>query len=340
MTHVARSALPSHNRRVSDTRTCDLCGTVNLQTAVRCIACGSSFPDAAPPVASPNDQQSSRRQRAPAEDLDSSAQQETVLEQVPDDLAAVIEEKRRERARERDQDRIRRDAPEPTLIEHAGTASHRMSDDDSVQFVTRLLMPDGDRRTIEVGARPIALGSGIDSLGVTGDPRVLPTEGHIFVEHGALVVQPGVEATGVYRRVRDEEVLQADDVILMGDVAAMYTGVAAAPPVDGSRQVLGGSANTPCGRLTFLRRDGSAGPVHDLPAGKTIIGRTDGHLNFPHDARLSRRHVRFFASDRGVSVEDLGSRNGTYLRVRGRSELEIGDALRIGSAGLQIRGRA
>ena len=35
-----------------------------------------------------------------------------------------------------------------------------------------------------------------------------------------------------------------------------------------------------------------------LPAGKTILGRTDGHLNFPNDSRLSRRHARFFASDK------------------------------------------
>jgi hypothetical protein len=113
------------------------------------------------------------------------------------------------------------------------------------------------------------------------------------------------------------------------------------PPaaVDGARQVVGGSSNAPCGRLVFLRRDGSPGPVHDLPAGKTVLGRTDGHLNFPHDARLSRRHALFFASDQGVTLEDMESRNGTYLRVRERHELRPDDALRIGSAGVQIRAK-
>jgi pSer/pThr/pTyr-binding forkhead associated (FHA) protein len=38
-----------------------------------------------------------------------------------------------------------------------------------------------------------------------------------------------------------------------------------------------------------------------------------------------------------VTVEDLDSRNGTYVRVRGRRRLSVGDALRVGSAGLQIR---
>ena len=110
--------------------------------------------------------------------------------------------------------------------------------------------------------------------------------------------------------------------------------------MDTDRHVLGGSANTPCGRLVFLRRDGSPGPVHDLPAGKTILGRTDGHLNFPNDSRLSRRHARFFASDKAVTVEDLGSRNGTYVRIREKLTLDVGDALRIGAAGLQVRERA
>ncbi len=304
---------------VSETQTCELCGTVNVNDPARCMACGSALRPA------------SHRPREPLpaqEDLDSAADRATFMEEVPGRLVQAASTQPVEATLATEGASRGRDT---TTDSHA---------DDGARFVVRLLLPDGDRRTVEVGARAVPLGSGLDRLGIVGDQRVGEQEGRLVVRGDTLYVEPEPGATGLYRRLRGEETLEPGDVVLMGDVAAAYSTLAAAPPVDGDLQVLGGSANSPCGRLTFLRRDGSPGPVHDLPAGKTILGRTDGHINFPNDSRLSRRHVRFFASDKGVVAEDLGSRNGTYLRIRARTALEIGDALRIGAAGLQIRERA
>lgn len=302
---------------MTDPITCELCGTVNVGTLVRCMACGTEL------LPGPAD----RPAVPPEDELDSAAHQATVLEEVPR--------------------RLQQGAPTGAADGTAATVRHGDAPDATVdalaqakRFVVRLLLPDGDRRTVEVGTRPVPLGSALDHLGVTGDPRIAALEGHLYVDEDVLWVEPTADGTGLYRRLRGEEPLVPGDVVLMGDVAAVFTNVPPSPPVDGDRMVLGGTANTPCGRLAFLRRDGTPGPLHDLPAGKTIVGRTDGHLNFPNDSRLSRRHARFFASDRGVTVEDLGSRNGTYVRVRERTQIETGDALRIGAAGLQIRDSA
>jgi len=304
---------------VSDTSTCDLCGTVNVGAPMRCIACGSPMrPASGAPEPLPEEN-----------DLDSAAGRATVFEEVPRRLV--------EAARTRDAEATA--ATEPEADAPSGTVTDAEMDE-GLHYTVRLLLPDGDRRSIDVGSRKQPLGAGLDHLGVTGDPRVADLEGHLRVDGTDLIVEPVAGAVGIYRRLRGEEPLSPGDVVLMGDVAALFTTVPEAPPVDSTKRVLGGSANTPCGRLVFLRRDGTPGPLHDLPAGKTIVGRTDGHLNFPNDSRLSRRHARFFASDKQVTIEDLGSRNGTYVRIRGRSVLGVGDALRVGSAGLQVRERS
>jgi hypothetical protein len=211
--------------------------------------------------------------------------------------------------------------------------------DAGVRFAVRVLLPEGDRRSVEVGDTPVLLGSGLDELGLAGDPRAASAEARLVVEKGKLWLEPAPHSVNLYVRLSAERRLRDGDVVLMGDIAALFSTVEAGAAVDGAVQVLGGGSSAACGRLAFLRRDGSPGPVHDLPAGKTVVGRTDGHLNFPNDSRLSRRHVLFFASDQGVTVEDLDSRNGTYLRVRERCELKVEDALRIGSAGIQVRTR-
>lgn len=73
----------------------------------------------------------------------------------------------------------------------------------------------------------------------------------------------------------------------------------------------------------------------DLHAGETVVGRDprcDVHLE---DEALSRRHLLFVVDDVAVTVEDLGSTNGTTLnskRLRGPRPIHDGDVLQIGSA--------
>jgi len=318
---------------VSGNIVCGVCGTVNVGVFARCIACGQDLPgaggktdapaaDDAPAAAreSTGPVTGGRRKSSHAmeadDELDSASYRQTVVE--PPKLRETVQIK---------------------VDPQAGVEGLRAAADDarSPRFVARLLLPEGDRRSTEVGKNGVVLGSGLDELGLSGDPRTGPGEARLVVVDGRLYVEPAPNAQNVYRRIDRESKLEEGDVVLLGDVAAMFSHVDPGGAVDGSRQVLGGSANAPCGRLVFLRRDGTPGPIHDLPAGKTVVGRTDGHLNFPNDSRLSRRHALFFASDRGVTVEDMQSRNGTYLRVRARCELVADDALRVGSSGVQIR---
>lgn len=342
---------------------CAVCGTVNVGVFARCIACGQELGRA---VAEPEEvarretpdvplaQESnvsgpaatgritgqtgttagkprSTKSEQAALELDSASFRQTVLEMPAGQDTAPIRGRR-----DADGDTRRVKASRTMDTGPAATTPELQSD---TRWIARLLLPEGDRRSVEIGSRGVALGSGLDELGLAGDPRATGAEARLVVADGRLFIEPSRDSVNVYRRIDREVRLRDGDVVLIGDVAAAFVSVDPPGAVDGSRQVVGGSSNAPCGRLVFLRRDGSPGPVHDLPAGKTVLGRTDGHLNFPHDARLSRRHALFFASDQGVTLEDMDSRNGTYLRVRERQELRADDALRIGSAGVQIRAK-
>ena len=61
------------------------------------------------------------------------------------------------------------------------------------------------------------------------------------------------------------------------------------------------------------------------------IGRSDGHFQYPDDAFVSGRHARVHRVHGQVTLEDLGSTNGTFIRVNGELELRPGDTVRIGS---------
>jgi serine/threonine protein kinase len=74
--------------------------------------------------------------------------------------------------------------------------------------------------------------------------------------------------------------------------------------------------------------------------GELVIGRSRrADVALIADEHVSHRHCRLVWSDRRLVVEDLGSRNGTYVNSArtARSELAPGDTLRVGATTLVLQ---
>jgi len=86
-------------------------------------------------------------------------------------------------------------------------------------------------------------------------------------------------------------------------------------------------------RPLLLRMDGTeAGQVHSIDQDSIQIGRHPTTNITVVDAGVSRVHARIFCIDGEYHVEDLGSRNGTFVegnRVE-QSRLEDGQSVRLG----------
>jgi DNA-binding winged helix-turn-helix (wHTH) protein len=72
----------------------------------------------------------------------------------------------------------------------------------------------------------------------------------------------------------------------------------------------------------------------DVRAGVSVIGRDRACAIHIDAESVSRHHARLIASDDEISIEDLGSKNGTWVkgeRIRGQVPLEDGVSFRVGS---------
>ena len=77
-----------------------------------------------------------------------------------------------------------------------------------------------------------------------------------------------------------------------------------------------------------------------LDRGETVIGRDPGAGVHLDDPSISRRHARIVLSETSATVEDLGSKNGTFLgeaRIQKPMPISDGDVLKIGSVPLAVR---
>lgn len=76
-----------------------------------------------------------------------------------------------------------------------------------------------------------------------------------------------------------------------------------------------------------------------IPQGETVIGR-DPSCELPiHDASISRRHARLTLTGREATIDDLGSKNGTWVggeRIEGSALLGERAALTLGNIEMEF----
>ena len=79
-----------------------------------------------------------------------------------------------------------------------------------------------------------------------------------------------------------------------------------------------------------------------LADGEHLIGRDPAAAIWVDSSTVSRRHATITVSGTSVIIEDLGSRNGTFVndcRLGGVSSLAHNDEVRVGPARLIVRSR-
>jgi pSer/pThr/pTyr-binding forkhead associated (FHA) protein len=90
--------------------------------------------------------------------------------------------------------------------------------------------------------------------------------------------------------------------------------------------------------LEFIEPTNRGGERVDIDVGVTIGRSGDCDVSL-QDTYLSSRHARIANDDGDLSIEDLGSTNGTYVNqelVKGRVHLERGDVVQVGGVLFEV----
>ena len=107
-------------------------------------------------------------------------------------------------------------------------------------------------------------------------------------------------------------------------------------PADGTERM--GSPNPGYwGRVSVLVETARACEAMPVVGAEFTVGRERGDLTFPTDGYVSSSHCRIVGDDSGVYLEDRGSSNGTYLRVRSGTVVPFGSLVLIGQQLFHVR---
>lgn len=89
-------------------------------------------------------------------------------------------------------------------------------------------------------------------------------------------------------------------------------------------------------RLVVIKGEGGDGATYHLQGTTTTMGRNSGEVTFSEDPFLSPVHAKFTSQTGRLFVQDLGSANGVFLRIKKPTPLRDGDHLLVGEQLLQL----
>jgi len=89
-------------------------------------------------------------------------------------------------------------------------------------------------------------------------------------------------------------------------------------------------------RIVQVLEGGMRGAAFCLREGENLLGREVGDITFPGDGFVSGRHAVLNARGERLLVKDVGSSNGTFLRISAPTFVEHGDQFLVGRELLRV----
>ncbi|MGH7493813.1 MAG: FHA domain-containing protein [bacterium] len=174
---------------------------------------------------------------------------------------------------------------------------------------------------VEENEYPIRL-NGLTTIGRGGcdlsfSEDSLLSDRHASIAHGpeGYFLRDDGSTTGVFIRIKEARPVE----VTLGSMVRV-----------GKQFLL---INTEGGRLVVDHLEGSGKRLqrHPLSENTVVLGRKAPDITLDsEDMTLSRRHLSITAKGRSIFVKDLGSANGSFLKVKSAVALEAEDQFRVG----------
>lgn len=174
---------------------------------------------------------------------------------------------------------------------------------------------------------------GRDTGGIfAGDSYLSPRHATFRQTNQRLHVKDEGSLNGVYKKLmRDTPVeLQSNDVFRIGQEIIRYEPLASLPPSPDGVERLGAPSKGYVGRIALIIGRDTTGNAFPVPEAGVHLGRERGDILFPEDGYVSGLHCHLEYAGGRLTLTDLGSSNGTFIRLREEVEVQNGDVLLMG----------
>jgi pSer/pThr/pTyr-binding forkhead associated (FHA) protein len=219
-------------------------------------------------------------------------------------------------------------APQPRTMFMAGTAGAAPAAVPRGRLI--LIRPDGS----EGGAHPLHEGENLIGRGQAplfdADAYLSPRHAEISVGPNGVVVRDLQSLNGIFLRITGDEPLESGDIFRIGQELLRFEVISPPQPLEDGTEVMGTPNPGFWGRLSVIVGRDVDGSAFPLFGEAIVLGRERGDILFPEDGYVSGTHARISLRDEQVYLTDLGSSNGTFLRLRHERVVAAGAFMLMG----------
>jgi pSer/pThr/pTyr-binding forkhead associated (FHA) protein len=198
-------------------------------------------------------------------------------------------------------------------------------------LLTALRADGSEAGTFQLQTSPSTVGR--ETGGVfAGDSYLSPRHATFRNSGGRVMVKDEASLNGVYKKLsRDVPVeLKPSDVFRIGQEIVRFEALTPQPASPDGVERLGAPSKGYVGRIALVIGREETGNAFPIPEGGVHLGRERGDILFPEDGYVSGLHCRLSWEGGRLLLTDLGSSNGTFLRLREETEVRSGDVLLMG----------
>jgi pSer/pThr/pTyr-binding forkhead associated (FHA) protein len=193
-----------------------------------------------------------------------------------------------------------------------------------------LIRPDGT----EGGTHPLhdgetLIGRGQGTL-FEADAYLSPRHAQFTATANGLTVRDLRSLNGVFLKISGEEALESGDIFRLGQELLRFEVISAPQPLEDGTEIMGTPNPGFWGRLSVIVGRDVDGSAFPLFGDAIVLGRERGDILFPEDGYVSGTHARISLNDGQVLLSDLGSSNGTFLRLRHERNVPNGSFVLMG----------
>ena len=160
----------------------------------------------------------------------------------------------------------------------------------------------------------------------------------LYSEDGQLKVRDEHSVNGVFLALRAPVEVWPGAIFMAGEQVFRVESVApfADEPEPDDTYFFASPRPEASFRVVQVLEGGGDGMVVCARNNIIVIGREACDMNFPNDPYISGNHVKVELIAGKLMIVDLGSKNGTYIRINGESALAHGDYIFLGRQLLRV----
>lgn len=163
------------------------------------------------------------------------------------------------------------------------------------------------------------------------DSYLSPRHATFSFSSAGLVVRDEQSLNGVYIRMGVDQPVELVDrsVFRIGQEIIRFERIHPRPAQQGV-EFMGSPSNGLAGRICLVTGRDTNGNCFTVPSSGLHLGRERGDILFPEDGYVSGLHCRIHEENGRVFLTDVGSSNGTFIRVMGQAPVPSGALILMG----------